>query len=601
MMTKMRQMSKWIFYIVGIAFIALIVFEWGADVNRGGGDTTVGEVNGTKLSLQEFNDMARNALESERARTKGEISEQRSQQIKEQVWEQFVRGVLFKEEMEKLHIAVSDSEIVYQIMNHPLNEFKQDPNLQTNGVFDMNKYRAALSNPQIPWAQIEAYYRDQIPYQKLQNLISSSVRVSPAEIKDEFIRKNVKAKVEYLAVLSNRFRGKTTASEDDLQDWYEKHKDEYKRDENRDLAYVLFEVKPTARDTQNVFNDIAKIKERLSLGEDFSTLALEYSEDPSASQNKGDLGYFDRNSMVKPFSDAAFAAKPGEIIGPIKTRYGYHIIKVEDKKKENGVEKVKASHILLKIVPGPTTLAEQEDRARAFADDAKSNGWDETVAANNYTVKTTGFFEEKSGIVPGIGRNAAVMAFAFMSEKGDISTMYTINDGKAYAVFMLNDILPAGYKPLSEVKALVENEVKFDKARALARAYALKFEDDVKSGKAFKTIAESDTGKIVKYDVTRMFALSESVPGVGRIPEFNGTAFRLKPGEVSDMIDTPSGMFYQKLIEKSAFDSSAFNDQKELIRLRILNARRAAVFQKWYEELKEKASIVDNRKKFNIF
>ena len=601
MMTKMRQMSKMIFWIVGLAFIALIVFEWGADVNRGGGDTTLGEVNGQKLSIQEFNDLYRAALENERARTKGELSELRSQQIRDQVWEQFVQRVLLREEMEKLHIAVSDSEIVYQIMNHPLDEFKQDPALQTNGIFDMKKYQAALSNPNIPWAQIEDFYRQQIPFQKLQNLITSSVRVSPAEIKDEFIRKNVKAKVEYLAVLSNRFRSQTDVTDGELEEWYEKHKDEYKRDESRDLAYVLFEIKPTARDTQIVFNEIDKIKERLALGEDFNLLALQYSEDPSVSENRGDLGYFDRKAMVPAFSDAAFSAKPGEVVGPVKTNYGYHIIKVEDKKKIDGVEKVKASHILLKIVAGPSTLAEQEDKAQAFSRDAKDNGWDETVAADNYEVKTTGYFEEKSGFIPGIGRNAAIMAFAFMSEKGEVSGIYSLNDNKAYAVFKVNDILPAGYKPLADVRALVENEVRFDKARSLARAYASRIDPDVKAGKAFKAIAEADTGKIVKYDVTRMFALSESVPGVGKIPEFNGTAFRLKPGGVSDMIDTESGMFYEKLIEKSAFDSTAFNDQKELIRLRILNARRQAVFSKWYQQLKDNADIVDNRKKFNIF
>ncbi|RMH65837.1 MAG: hypothetical protein D6677_01530 [Calditrichaeota bacterium] len=601
MMTKMRQMSKWIFILVGLAFVALIVFEWGADVNRGGGDTTIGEVNGQALSIQEFQDMYRQALENERSRTKGEISEQRTQQLREQIWEQFVQRVLFQEQMEKLGITVSDSEVVYQVINHPLDDFKKNPQLQTNGVFDPKKYRAAMSNPNIPWGQIEAYYRQQIPFQKLQTLITATVRVSESEIKNAFIAKNVKAKVEYLAVLASRFKQGIKASDEEIQSWYEAHQEDYKRDENRNLAYVMFDITPSHADSQSVFNDFDKIKERLSMGEDFNVLALEYSEDPTVRQNRGDLGWFDHKTMVKPFADAAFAARPGDLVGPVKTQYGYHLIKVEGRKKEDGVEKVKASHILIKITPGPSTLAEVEDRARLFAEDARTNGWDETVRTNGYTVKTTGYFEEKSGFIPGIGRNAAIMAFAFSAKQGDVSTIYTVRNGNAYAVFMVKEIVPAGIKPLEDVKALVTNQVQFEKAREKARAYARRFEGDVKRGKAFKAIAESDTGKIVKYDVTRMFALDETVPGVGRIPEFNATAFKLEPGQTSDMIDTNTGMFFQKLLEKTAFDSSAYNAQKELIRQRLLNEKRNAVFTKWYQQLKENADIVDNRKKFNIF
>jgi parvulin-like peptidyl-prolyl isomerase len=370
--------------------------------------------------------------------------------------------------MDKLNIAVTDSEIVYQIMNYPLDELKQNPSLQTDGVFDMNKYRAALSDPNIPWNQIEEFYRQQIPFKKLQNIITNSVRVSDSEIKDEYIRKNLKAKVEYLAILSARFQSKIEVSEAEIENYYNEHLDDYQQNEQRDLAYVIFPVKASKADTNRIFEDVDKIKERLALGEDFNTLALEYSEDPTVNKNKGELGFFDRKTMVKPFTDAAFAANVGDLVGPVETQFGYHLIKIEDKKTEDGVEKVKASHILLKVTPGSSTMIEQEDNAKLFAADAEDLGWDAAVQESGLESKNTGYFEEQFSNVPGFGRNPAVSGWAFINKVNTISNVYSVDQG--YAVFKVNGVKEAGNKPLEDVKTLVENSVKLEKAKSLAKA-----------------------------------------------------------------------------------------------------------------------------------
>lgn len=596
----MRQMTKVLFIFIAAAFIGMIVFEWGADVNRGTSNTTVGEVNGKKLSITKYNEMYNQLYQNERQRLNGEPDDATVERLRSQVWEQFIQTTLFQKEMNEMNIAVTDSEIVYQIMNNPLPQFRQDPSLQTNGVFDINKYRAAMQNPQIPWAQIENYYRQQIPFEKLRSLVTSSVRVSPSEVLDNYTRQNVKAKVEYIAVLGSRFQKKLNASEEEMQDYYDAHKDEYKQNEMRNMAFVLFSLQPAKQDTDRVFKDFDDIKTRLAAGEDFNTLALEYSEDPSVKTNKGDLGFFDRKAMAKPFSDAAFSAKPGSIVGPIKSKFGYHLIKVEARKKEKGVTKVKASHILLKVTIGPTTMGEQEDKARLFAEDAKDKGWDETAKQDNYKSFTTGFFENRGNMVPSIGKNAAIANFAFMNEKDAISRVFTLD--KSYAVFKVIDIKEAGYKPLSQVEALVRNQVKFSKAMEKARVLAASFEPAVKAGRAFKIIVAEDTSKIAHYDVSNLFAMDENVSNVGRYPEFNATAFTLnKPGDVSGLIHTEYGYFYQKLLEKTPFDSAAFIAQKPAIETRLLTQKQARVFTDWYNSLKKKADIVDDRKVFNLF
>lgn len=602
MMSRMRQMSKFMFIFVGLAFIGLIVFEWGMDYSRGSRkDTTVGEVNGEKLTYTEYNELYKQLYQNERARNKGELDERTLSYLKSQVWDLFIKRVLFKEQMEKLHIAVTDSEIIYQIFNHPLPDLQQNPSFQTNGMFDINKYRQAITTAD-PKQQIalENYYRQQIPFSKLQNIITSTVRVSESEVKDEYERRYLKAKVDYLAILAVRFENGVEVSETDISDYYNNHIENFKEKEKRELEYVMFPLIPTADDTAALYKEVDKIKERLALGEDFNTLALEYSQDPSVQKNKGELGYFDRKTMVKPFSDAAFAAKPGDIIGPVKTIHGYHLIKVEDKKVENGIEKVKASHILLKITTGSSTMYAQEEKAKVFSDDAKSDGWDATVKKYGYETKTTGLFEKAMGYVPGFQGNPAIESFAFSGGEGDVSGTYTIDKG--YVVFGIKTVQPEGYLSIDDetVKKRLTAGAKLEKAKAIAMEFASGLENQVKSGTPFKEIAEQNKEK-VHYGTTNMFTIDQPVRGIGKYPAFSAMAFKLKVGERSGLIKGEEGFYYEHLLEKTAFDSSDYAAKKSSIKTRLLSTKRRMIFTDWYDKLKEEADITDNRAKFNIY
>ena len=600
-MTKMREMSKIFIIIIAVAFIALMVFEWGMDITgRSKVDNVVGIVNGKELTYQMFSEMYQQLYENYRAQTgRSDFSEVDLQRLRDQVWEQFIQRTLLTEQMDKFGITVSDSEVVYQVYNYPLEELKQHPAFKTNGIFDIKKYRASFTNPEIPWRQIEDIYRQQIPFIKLQNIITNTVRVTEEEVLEEFKKRNLQAKAEYLSVLPGSFNQDLQASDEEIKNFYEEHKDEYKQEEMRNLSYVLFPIKTTARDTAHLMQDFEQIRERLKNGEDFEQLALEYSEDPSVKNNKGDLGYFTRGSMVKPFEDAAFSAKKGEIVGPIETAYGFHLIYVEDKRIKDGKEEVKARHILMKVTPAPSYLEEQESKARFFAEDAKEKGFETMAKEEGLSVKQTGFFEEEAGFIPGIGNNPAVMNFAFSSDLNEVSGIYSL-ENKGYAVFSVSAIKPAGYRPLEEVRTLVENRVKLEKAKSLAREYALSLQDEVKSGKPFKEIYEAHKDGKLFYDVTPMFTMESSIPRVGRSVEFAATAFALNVGDISDLVESERGFYYIKLLEKTAFDSAAFEAQKKSIHDTLLTQKKNQIFAKWYEDLKAHADIVDRRKKFGL-
>lgn len=598
----MRQMTKSMFILVGVAFIGLIVFEWGADIRGGGPDTTVGEVNGVKLSYSDFTKYYQQLYQNASAQSGGKIDDSRLSVIKNQVWEEFVQRTLYQEQIEKLNIAVSDSEVVYHVYNFPLPELQQNPSLQTNGIFDINKYKAALPSMSVEQQlSLENYYRASIPFQKLQNLIQSSVRVSESEIMDDFKSKNLKAKVEFLAIRPSRFMDGIEVSEEEISSYYEDNIDDYIQEEKRDLEYVLFPVKPTANDTNRIFENIDEIKERLSLGEEFSTLALEYSSDPTVNSNSGDLGYFDEKTMVKPFSEAAFGASPGEIVGPVKTIHGYHLIKVEDKIIEEGVAKVKASHILLKVTVGSSTRFDQEENAREFAANANDNGWTNTVTQGNYEVKSSGLFSENSNIIPGLGTNPAISNFTFTSDQDAISGVYSVDDG--FVILLLKTVQPEGPKPLTDksVNRIIVNKIKLQKAKETALKYASDIAEKVTQNMPLKEISDTESSKYIMHNTSNPFSLIQSIPGVGKDAKFSATAFTLDIGETSGLIESENGFYFQTLLERSEFDSTAYAVSKERIKSTLLSQKRQKVFQDWYDTLKENASITDNRKDFGIY
>jgi len=252
----------------------------------------------------------------------------------------------------------------------------------------------------------------------------------------------------------------------------------------------------------------------------------------------------------------------------------------------------------MKVHPAPSRIESQENSARLFSEDAKSHGFLQQAKTNGYQVKTTPLFTKEGDFIPGIGNHAAIKAFAFAADLNEVSKVYHVGDG--YIVVMVSKIEPKGYRPLKSVKQVIVNRIRLEKAKQLDKAFMEKFADQVKSGVPFKKIAESDPTKKLHYKETGFFTINGNVPGIGYSVEFNAAAFKLEPGQVSDLVGTDRGYYYIKMLEKTKFDSAAFNAQKEQIRARLLAEKKNQVFNSWYEALKAKADIVDNRKMFNL-
>ena len=595
-MTKLRELTAVFIWILVVAFVGLMVFEWGMDfTGLGSKQKSVGSVNGQELTYQMFSDMYQQLYQATRENSEKELEEEQLKNLRTQVWEQFVQRVLFTEEMEKLEITISDPEILYQIKHYPLDQIKSNPGFQTNGEFDTTKYYASFNNPEIPWLQIEEYYRNQVlPFQKLQNIISSTVRVSRSEIEEEIIKNEQKARVVYLHVPYANFNDpQMPVSDEDIEMYYQENLQDFQKDETRKISYVLFPLTPSSKDTARIYSDFNEIKRRLANGENFNDLADIYSEDPAKESNHGKYDYFERGAMVKPFEDASFNGKVGELVGPVETRYGLHLIKIEGKRLHEGKEQVSVSHILLKITAGPSTREKMENESAFFAEDARAEGYEKIAAQNGFAIDSTNEFSEAGNFVPGFGRNFNILNFTFRGNLGDISDVIDTDNG--FAVFKITKISEAGPKKLEDVANIIKSRIRLENAKEKTEEFAAGIKTKLENNLTFAKIAADDQSKVVKMDTTSLFSLKSSIPGIGFDHIFNAAAFSLEPGEMSDIIRTNRGLFWEELLEKTKVDSTILKAQSESVRGRLLVQKKSQVFNSWYEYLKENADIVDHR------
>jgi peptidyl-prolyl cis-trans isomerase D len=601
MMTKLREYSKIGIVILALAFIGLMVFDWGMDyLGLRQRSNVVGKVNGQRLTYEMFSKSYQQMYQTERQRNSDrELKEEQLEAIREQVWEQFVQKVLFEAEMSKLKITVSDSEIVYQIKNYPLEQIRNSPGFQTDGRFDWNKYYASFSNPEIPWYQIEDFYRQQLPYVKLQNIITSSVRVSDSETEQEFTDNYLKANVTYLEILFKKFRiSDVPVSADAVKDYYDEHRDEYKQEETRNLDYVSFALTPTKNDTDAILREFDEIRTRLAAGEDFNKLADENSDDPDKATNHGKLDFFERGTMFRSFDEVLFASKTGEVIGPLEDQDGFHLIRIDDKRLQDGKEQVKVSQILRKVSCSPSTREYVESMAAQFRNDAGEEGFETVAGKNKYSIQQTGDITQTSKFIPGFGRNYQIYNFAFKNKIGEISE--PVYSEQSVAVFKLSRIKEAGIRPLEDVKTLITASIRLEKQKERAREFSKLIQAKIDQSISFEQIVMNDTSKTMRIGTTGDFSMKSSIPGIGFDQKFNAIAFSLTPGQISPMTETFGGIYWQSLLSKSGFDSTLYNSQKESIRQRLFAQKRNQVFNNWYTYLKEKADIEDNRNMFNL-
>jgi peptidyl-prolyl cis-trans isomerase D len=415
-----------------LALIILPFALWGVSSyeKSGGSAEVVATVNGSKITQQEFE----NSLRQQQDRLRKQLGANfdaamlDNPEMKRAIIENLVAQHLLLDRAKAERLVVTDDQVAQLISG--IEAF------QEGGKFDKQRYAAALANQNMSPLMFEARLRDELLEQQMQdayaqngfaaNIVADNVihlneqqrmvRVSPvlfqtfmaqAKVDDAALKmyyeKNPnefqvqeQAKVEYVKLSADDLLAKVVVNKDDVRKYYDEHQGEFGTPEERQAAHILINVNASASQAEQ---DAAKTKAEQLLQQarqnpaKFAELAKKNSQDPGSAANGGDLGFFGHGMMVKPFEDAAFALKVGEISGLVKSDFGYHIIKLLavkpsrvlpfDEAREtiaNKMRQQKASDMFAEIAEKfSNTVYEQSDTLKPAAELAgakiEKSGW----------------------------------------------------------------------------------------------------------------------------------------------------------------------------------------------------------------------------------
>lgn len=601
MMKTLRDNTHIIMIVVAVMFIGLMVLDWGMDLGglKSGRQNVAGQVNDEKIQYEELRNEYEQLRELERNRRGGELDDSADRQLIRQAWDQHVQHVLLKQQIARHKITVSDGELLQYIKDNPLEEIKQQELFLTDGKFDQNKYLAALKNPSIQGLELyEARYRSILPQQKLIDHIISAARVTDLEVRRAYLAQNEKATVKYVFFDAAAFANEKIAVTDgEINAHYTAHQDDFKQGLRAKLEYVVVEKKPSQQDEGRVKRQAEDLLRQVRTGADFAKLAAEFSEDPGSAQKGGDLGFFGRGTMVKAFEDAAFQTPTGEIADPVHTPFGWHLIKVEARKTENGAEQVQARHILLKVTTGQRTLETFRARMQTLLDAAKTTGLRPAARAQKVAVLETDFFQKRDdGYIPRIGYLPGAVGFAFREKEGRLSDILENESG--FYILRVAGRKPEGIQALSEVKEQIKTTLTTNKRKERAKKQAEAFMTKL-SGKTFDRLAGADTA-LVK--TAGPVARQGFIPGIGQDPAFAGATFRLtKPGQLSGLVEGERGYYLIQLVERQPIDETKFASEKETLRQQLLQQKQTQLYTDWYENIKSQAKIEDRLSEFFVY
>ena len=353
-------------------------------------------------------------------------------------------------------------------------------------------------------------------------------------------------------------------------------------------SHILLNI-VTGPDSMKTIQKARALLAQARSGADFAKLARENSQDYGSAMQGGELGWGSKDRWVKPFADAAFKARVGDIVGPVRTQFGWHIIKVTGKDKRE----VQLLDLVMKVKASTQTMETAFQQAQDFGILAKEEGFEKAAENSKFKVEETQEFT-KTGSIPGIGPNDALSNFAFNNKVGTIAEPIYVRNG--VIISKVSNIREEGIRPLDEVKGVVHALALKEKKLAKIRPDVDAFYKTLSSSSDLIAAAQSNSNLTAR--ITGPFKPIDGPASVGRDLKFIGTALAMKIGELSKPFEGNLGYYIIKLLSKKEVDSSAFGLDRESLRAQLLQEKRQRVLTDWQTTLREKADIVDHRDKF---
>ncbi len=622
-LSLMRKHAKsWLIkFLIGIIAIVFIFYFGYSFKSRS--VVKIATVNGEVITGVEYDKAYRDLVEGLRRQYRDAWNDNliKTLNLKTRALEGLIEQKLISSEAKRLGLAVTKSEIQKAIMKYPA--------FQVNGAFDMGLYRSLLRQNRMKPEDFENAISGDLLRQKVREFLWAFAPVTDQEVLDAYSYINQKVKISFVRFDPEKFKKDIKIDEKDLENFFNEHKEEFRipakikvsyilldpkdfksevkvtdeevkeyYEENMDsykepkkvrARHILFRLKPNAteKEEKKVKEKAEKVLKMAREGKDFAELAKKYSEGPTKSTG-GDLGYFSKGKMVKPFEEAAFKLKKGEVSDLVRTQFGYHIIKVEDIKeaRTKPLEEVKDKIRDLLVNNACKDLA--NEKGLSLIDQMPYDVNLEKYAKDHgLEAHETGLFSMNEPI-PGIGGTRKLRESLFALEKGETTDVIELG-GKFY-IFQVSDREASHLPELKDVRDKVKERFIASKAAEKAKEEAEKFLKMVKTGKEWKALAQE---KGLKIEETDYFTRVGSIPKIGYEPELREMAFSLGEGRPypDKVYEARNGAYVIRWEGKKDIDKEKFEKEKKQYRFSVFQRKQNQLFQKWLEALKQKAEI----------
>ncbi len=595
----MRSAAKYIWIFIFIAFVGgFLLAETSGLLGRAPVTTStiVATVNGEDIPYMVWaNTSAALAQQQEQQSGRGLTLDERAE-VDQQAFDQLVNDVLLRQEYEKRGIRVTDDELIETAKYAPPPQFRQNPEFQTDGQFDMAKYRRFLASPaarqQGILAQLEQYYRTEIPKEKLFTQVAADAYVSDARLWQMYQDRHDSVAVSFISWVPSDvedFAKKVTDTE--LQQYYAAHAKEFDRPGRAVLSLVSIPRTPTAADSADALQRAQALRDEIAKGAKFEDVARRASDDTVSGALGGDLGKGGKGRFVKEFDDAAFKLAPGQLSAPVRTSFGYHLIKVDSRKGDT----LSLRHILVKIKQSDSSAVKTDRLADELA---RMAGGALEAAKFDSAAKQMGLLVTQIEVTEGqpaqyLGRVApSVSAWAFGGvHPGESSDLF--DEESMYYLARLDSLREGGVQPLDAVKDEVRERIATVKSLD-AKMAAAKQTAAAAAASSLEAAAKA-AGRSVQ--TAPMFSRVGFVMGMGQLNQAVGAAFALPVGAISAPVRTDNGIFVIRVDKKVSADRAAWEAQKSEQRQQAVNAMRDARVQAFVGALRKDAKIEDRRKK----
>ncbi|HVY66794.1 MAG TPA: SurA N-terminal domain-containing protein [Gammaproteobacteria bacterium] len=508
------SLGRWIAVIV-LGLVSAGFIFWGVERGTTSSASFAAKVNGENISITDFDRELQNRQNEYQRVYRTELTEDLRRQLRRSVVDEMVRETALKQRVDAAGYRASNERVSSSI--------REIPAFQAGGEFSMDVYRGLLANQGLTPAAFEAMQRTNLAAQDLQSGIADSTFLTPAEFRRYIELYNQRREIAYAlfdtaafapkatvddAAISARYEGNQAAyqtpetvdleyvelsladiaagiqlTEDDLHAAYEEEKDRFQAAEERHARHILIPVADGQEDAARKQADA--VEARLKAGEDFAKVAKEVSTDAGTKEQGGDLGWIARGTLPGPFEDTLFGLKVGEVSAPVRSDFGFHVIRLEET-RGGTIQPFEAVRDEL-ASETKTRRAEMQfnDKANQLGDKAFDayNELASVATAMQLPLKTVKGFP-RTGDQNLFRNSAAVVQAAFSDDvvdSGRNSKLVELADDDVLVLRVTAHNVPKT-KPLDEVRGQIRDELVHERSQEMAEMAAGAFLADIEKG-----------------------------------------------------------------------------------------------------------------------